>query len=127
MDVTNNIPIPSVLAHTLNVRGDLGMFVNPFNCSCLTCCNYVNRHGDKEHEDTGTLEAIQNFAFTDRQMDILIQSLNFQIESLKTQQEVLLREECRSHDEMAAQDQEFDELDSKIAEIQRMLDVLLIQ
>lgn len=35
-------PRPAALAHTLNARGELGMFVNPYNCSCVTCVNYVS-------------------------------------------------------------------------------------
>lgn len=40
------------LAHTLNVRGDLGAFVNPHTCSCRTCHNYVG-----VNSPTGTLVA----------------------------------------------------------------------
>jgi hypothetical protein len=29
------------LAHSLNSRGELGMFVNPYACSCTTCVDYV--------------------------------------------------------------------------------------
>lgn len=29
------------LAHSLNSRGELGMFVNPYACSCVTCVDYV--------------------------------------------------------------------------------------
>lgn len=35
-------PRPAALAHTLNARGELGMFVNPYACSCVTCVNYVS-------------------------------------------------------------------------------------
>ena len=34
-------PSPPALAHTLNSRGELGMFVNPYGCSCQTCVDYV--------------------------------------------------------------------------------------
>lgn len=29
------------LAHSLNSRGELGMFVNPYGCSCTTCRDYI--------------------------------------------------------------------------------------
>jgi hypothetical protein len=31
------------LAHTYNSRGELGTFVNPYACSCVTCVNHVAR------------------------------------------------------------------------------------
>jgi hypothetical protein len=34
-------PRPVALAHTLNSRGELGMFVNPYACSCVTCVDYI--------------------------------------------------------------------------------------
>lgn len=34
-------PPPPALAHSLNSRGELGMFVNPYACSCATCVDYV--------------------------------------------------------------------------------------
>lgn len=34
--------LPAVaLAHSYNSRGELGMFVNPYACSCVTCVNHV--------------------------------------------------------------------------------------
>lgn len=38
----NVLPTSSpVLQHTLNTEGELGMFVNPYECSCQTCCDVV--------------------------------------------------------------------------------------
>jgi hypothetical protein len=34
-------PFRSSLAHSLNSRGELGMFVNPYGCSCETCVDYI--------------------------------------------------------------------------------------
>jgi hypothetical protein len=34
-------PPPPKLTHTVNLSGNLGMFVNPFACSCETCVEYV--------------------------------------------------------------------------------------
>lgn len=37
-----SLPPPSVaLAHSLNSRGELGSFVNPYACPCTTCVDYV--------------------------------------------------------------------------------------
>ena len=34
-------PPPPKLTHTVNLSGNLGMFVNPYACSCETCVEYV--------------------------------------------------------------------------------------
>lgn len=34
-------PPPPALAHSLNSRGELGMFVNPYGCPCTTCRDYL--------------------------------------------------------------------------------------
>ena len=34
------LPAPPPLAHSYNSRGELGMFVNPWACSCVTCEDY---------------------------------------------------------------------------------------
>lgn len=39
--VASFFPSPPPLAHSLNSRGELGMFVNPYACSCVTCVDYV--------------------------------------------------------------------------------------
>ncbi len=36
-----DFPDPPQLMHTLNTEGELGMFVDPYRCSCETCRNYV--------------------------------------------------------------------------------------
>lgn len=38
---TMNLPPAPTLAHTLNSRGELGAFVNPYDCSCHTCQDFV--------------------------------------------------------------------------------------
>ena len=35
------LPPPPKLAHSYNSRGELGMYVNPYACSCETCVDYV--------------------------------------------------------------------------------------
>ena len=39
--VADVFPGPNALAHSYNSRGELGAFVNPYGCSCLTCVDYV--------------------------------------------------------------------------------------
>lgn len=34
-------PPPPALAHSLNSRGELGSFVNPYACPCTTCRDYI--------------------------------------------------------------------------------------
>jgi hypothetical protein len=34
-------PSPPTLSHSLNSRGELGMFVNPYGCPCQTCRDYL--------------------------------------------------------------------------------------
>ena len=39
--VADSFPGPMALAHSYNSRGELGAFVNPYGCSCVTCRDYV--------------------------------------------------------------------------------------
>lgn len=41
MNTTTTTSSSAPLAHSLNSRGELGAFVNPFTCPCTTCCNYM--------------------------------------------------------------------------------------
>lgn len=57
-----DFPPPPVLAHTRNVRGDLGMFVNPYICPCSTCREFLAEKAEEQQQETrpqstGTLEA----------------------------------------------------------------------
>ena len=36
-----SFPAAPALAHSLNSRGELGMFVNPYGCPCQTCRDYL--------------------------------------------------------------------------------------
>jgi hypothetical protein len=48
-DITTIVFPPSpTLAHSLNSRGELGMFVNPYTCSCVTCRNYIGADGARD-------------------------------------------------------------------------------
>ena len=48
---------PISLCHTLNSRGELGTFVNPYACSCVTCTNYVAERAPLDREDPPSLPA----------------------------------------------------------------------
>lgn len=179
---------PPMLAHSLNSRGELGMFVNPSVCSCYTCVNYLadsdvssltalptplheselavaeilaNFNRDALYQGTSSLiyagfnylpedhvlspelplglasstnEAVNFWTddspskitvkFTTDQMTTLKETLKEHTENLTQQQNALDHSDCRSHDEMAALDQEWDELDRKISEIDDILSVL---
>ena len=69
-----SLPSPIALTHTLNSRGDLGMFVNPHACSCSTCDNYLNGTVDSSQEEPASnafaiLSAIGEAAIQERQGD----------------------------------------------------------
>lgn len=55
-------PSPPSLTHTLNSRGELGMFVNPYTCSCQTCKDYLGgqRDADSERESVPLLVTTEN-------------------------------------------------------------------
>ncbi len=225
------------LAHSLNSRGELGMFVNPYSCSCTTCHDYLadreeesaaatyappppspplsslanlrsevalieskleggmtfsqeadweqlliprkvalqqleteaaealimlNRgampdtrfetppraaralsfspppmlrsmtgfhYAPSEREDTGTLPASppsvpEEIVLQPAQAKIIYDGLTDYIQMLRIQQDKVYDQTSRSHDEMAAQDMEFEELDRKIAEMDDILQVL---
>lgn len=56
-------PAPS-LAHSLNSRGELGMFVNPYACSCATCVDYIAERAPEApalaHEEPAPLMPCQS-------------------------------------------------------------------
>jgi len=225
MASTTEMTLPSfrpTLAHTYNSRGELGMFVNPYACSCETCDDYKSSHvaprptptpaslttlppprsiqevtaaealvdlyrsamfsptalqrtvtgfhySPSEDDEigptasiasTGTLIASPSPAprpspgpsgglglssssygavrfwteedaatttsveFSSEQIKTLKESLKDYCEVLTERQNGLDHSNCRSHDEMAAQDQEWDEIDRKIMEIDEILAAL---
>jgi hypothetical protein len=225
MASTTEMSFPSfrpTLAHTYNSRGELGMFVNPYACSCVTCEDYKTSyssplptptpaslttlppprsiqevtaaealvdlyrsamfspsalertvtgfHYSPPEDDgigptasiasTGTLlpspspaprpsptgglglssssygavrfwteeekedDDTTSVKFSSDQIATLKESLKDYYEVLTERQNGLDHSNCRSHDEMAAQDQEWDEIDRKITEIDEILAVL---
>lgn len=57
MASTENMSLPAfrpTLAHTYNSRGELGMFVNPWACSCETCVDHVASRSEAAPAPTPT-------------------------------------------------------------------------
>lgn len=55
-------PPSPVLCHTLNSRGELGMFVNPYTCSCSTCKDYLAGNTAEEVSEDTTAPTDSSFA-----------------------------------------------------------------
>lgn len=53
-------PSPPILEHTLNTRGELGLFVNPYTCDCRTCKDYLSRPAPPPSVDPDALRALVN-------------------------------------------------------------------
>ena len=66
----------------------------------------------------------EEIALQPDQARAIVESLTEYMAVLRERQDKIYDEACHSHDEMAAQDMEFDEIDRKIAEIDDMLQVL---
>ena len=174
--INESFPGPMSLAHTLNSRGELGMFVNPYACSCITCESVVQdwqapvafapppptpaemeaaeallslsgislapppppsltRSITGFHyrpSDTGTLPADspvpaavpEEIVLKPEQAKTIAECLQEFVDILQERQLKLYDGPARSHDEMAARDMEFDEIDRKISEIDEILAVL---
>jgi uncharacterized protein involved in exopolysaccharide biosynthesis len=58
---------------------------------------------------------------TAEQRNLLVKALESRIEELVRQQDALTQEGARSHDEMAAADQQFDELDREIQKLEQLI------
>lgn len=171
------MPGPMALTHTRNVRGDLGMFVNPYNCSCSTCRGYIAETQEDEQQQTQeagmgmsstlppqtpslSLTSGQTLVASEDEDEVRIRAqINSpptlppapplvrvnafsysntytpeEIEEQNTmsalmrlrnrldqQRETVYTNDHRSHDEMAAEDARWDELDEKITAIDTVL------
>lgn len=186
-------PAPIALAHTYNSSGRLGMFVNPYACSCVTCVHHVAaEHADpmpapvpalpppssplmrsvgmswapgtgaasgglatpsffaalarsatgpsesapvtlmrsssvpeEEEESDGAAAAAPPLAAAataaETEESALLERLKDLRDRLSLEQEAVHEQEFRSHDEMAAADQEWEFLDNKICAIDDLL------
>jgi hypothetical protein len=86
-------------------------------------------YAPSEREDTGTLPASppsvpEEIVLQPTQAKIIYDGLTDYIQMLRIQQDKIYDTPTRSHDEMAAQDMEFEELDRKIMEMDAILEVL---
>ena len=84
---------------------------------------------ENERDGTGTLPADSPRAekpvtLSSAQAETTAESLREMIQILRERQDKVYDQKCRSHDEMAAQDAEWDELDRKIAELDDIMAVL---
>lgn len=168
---TLDFPPSPQLTHTLNTSGNLGMFVNPYTCSCTTCQAYLGEELEPQTrpQSTGTLEAsdseelrpvatgyyeappatpsltepslppgpplVRVNAFTDAlgrgRYTLTFPPANTEAElmsrlstlrlRLKAEQDEVYDQDYRSHDEMAAADVEWEDLDNKIHAIEELL------
>jgi hypothetical protein len=166
---TLEFPPSPRLTHTLNTSGNLGMFVNPYTCSCSTCRTVIGEELETRPQSTGTLEAsdaeelrptattyyvgppvtpslveptvpaapplVRVNAFTDAlgrgsytltfppsdtEADTLSRLATLRLR-LKAKQDEVYDQDYRSHDEMAAADVEWEDLDNKIHAIEELL------
>jgi len=166
---TLEFPDSPTLTHTLNTSGNLGMFVNPYTCSCSTCHAYLGEELEARPQSTGTLEAsdaeelrptattyyvsppvtpslveptvpaapplVRVNAFTDAlgrgRYTVTFPPANTEAElmsrlgtlrlRLKAEQDEVYDQDYRSHDEMAAADIEWEDMDNKIHAIEELL------
>jgi hypothetical protein len=198
LTTSSSVPFPSpvALAHSYNSRGELGMFVNPYGCSCATCVDSVGttelpstpppaplvtlapppplmtrslglgwgagtgaatpsfwsalaRSSTDEEPTTGVAlgRTVTGLGYAVAESDgaasaagglyngaalpglgpcsaeeesvlVRLSDLRF---SYKERQDAIYSEAYRSHDEAAAQDAEWEELDSKITAIETLL------
>lgn len=60
---------PIALGHTLNSRGELGTFVNPYACSCHTCMDYVAGTPEDSLPNLSFLKAIGEASIQEREQE----------------------------------------------------------
>lgn len=60
---------PIALGHTLNSRGELGTFVNPYACSCHTCMDYVADKAEDSLPNLSFLKAIGEASIQEREQE----------------------------------------------------------
>ena len=166
------LPSPPALAHSYNSSGRLGMFVNPYACSCGTCVSHVAAereedepapavvvslapppplarssalgwgagtgagatpsfwsalaHASTDEEPAPTPALLRSATGAPEPLTDTFQEETFdRLRTLRAQlqgrQDAVYEEEVRSHDEMAAQDLEWEQLDRQIHAIEQLL------
>ena len=120
------LPYPVALAHTYNSRGELGMFVNPYACSCTTCVNHV-AHGGHEvevQEASPPPPPTRQVTLQEDQVSLLKMLITSRADEIIRQQDSITHETAVSHDEMAAMDTQWDELDTELNKLELILNSL---
>lgn len=106
------------LAHSPKADGEFWARVG---CSCYTCRDVLDPTGE---EDAAAANALLAPPPEENHRGDAIHAVKLLIEQLKKKQDAVYEGEARSHDEMAAQDMEWEEYDKKIEAAQQCLDIL---
>jgi len=107
------------LAHSANANGE---FFARVGCSCYTCRDILDPTGE---EDAAAENARMNPPSPEgTHREDAIHSLKMLIEELKKKQDAVYDGNARSHDEMAAEDMEWEEYDRKIMSAEQCLVIL---
>ncbi len=143
-------PLPVTgLTHSVNNSGRMGFFVDPQSCSCAGCADYCCENSAATEEALGPTESLTESqsppppsvplvfkmgfplrpaaAAAEAVIDPLslgeetANSLRLLRARLQSRQDAVYEGETRSHDEMAAQDAEWEELDNQIHAIEQLL------
>ena len=115
------------LAHSANANGE---FFARVGCSCYTCRDVLDPTGEEDAAEANrsstpetSMPPPQTTTDSTHREDA-IHSLKMLIEELKEKQDAVYDGEPRSHDEMAAQDMEWEEYDRKIMSAEQCLIIL---
>lgn len=106
------------LAHSANAGGE---FWAREYCSCYTCRDVLDPTGE---QDAAAANAKLAPPPVVNHREEAIHAVKLLLEQLKEKQDTVYETEARSHDEMAAQDMEWEEYDKKIDAAQQCLDIL---
>lgn len=117
------------LAHSANGDGD---FWARHGCSCYTCRDVLDPTGE---EDAATAVAASvprpptpppspSPLEVSNHLEDAIHSLKLLIEQLREKQDAVYESDVRSHDEMSAQDMEWNEYDRKIMSVEQAIVIL---
>jgi hypothetical protein len=131
------------LAHSPNGDGD---FWARHACPCYTCRDVLDPTGEQDAATANATHVTAWLLGTDEKdwpplatpppppppapleesnhLEDAIHSLKLLIEHLRKKQDTVYESDTRSHDEMAAQDMEWNEYDTKIMSVEQAIDIL---
>lgn len=115
-----------ILAHSANGYGE---FTARLGCPCYTCRDCIDPTGehDAATENAGSPPLPPSHPVSEEasnNLDDAIHSIKMLIEEYKAKQDAIYDAEAQRHDEMSAQDMEWEEYDTKIMSLQQVLDIL---